>query len=421
MRLKKIVSLMLAVCIASVGFIITGCGDSEESSVPAEYGTYGAEFARNFAQNHKYRKAYTEGELSAGEYIKSELTNMGYEVETQSFTGTGGTSQNYIVRIDGNGFMSCPEGMDDTKAVNYVEASKTAVIGAHYDGAYAMGEVPEGYDYDGIDDNASGVGCLMTIANQIQNYENIGFDVILVFFGAGFDNNAGSNAFYNSLSEEEKASIEVMYCVDSIYAGDKVYASAGLSSLDLSRKYQLRRKLYQAYDVAYDNTLAYTNNFSLLYNESTVVADVNGDGVSDVYREVSIINSDYTVFDNAGIAVVFFNSYDYNFDDISEMKQTKNLNLQEFGGQIGGTYLDSMSVLDPVMNTYIYETPTPEPTVTETDASEEFDRGEDKLQTRINNIAFVILESLGKGSDQAISLEDYEALQNATPTPEDDN
>ena len=88
-----------------------------------------------------------------------------------------------------------------------------------------------------VDDNASGIGCLMTCAKEIQNYENLGFDVYIVAFGAGNDDYAGARHFYASLSEEERASIEVMYCIDSIYAGDKIYASAGWNSLILSQKY----------------------------------------------------------------------------------------------------------------------------------------------------------------------------------------
>ena len=177
-----------------------------------------------------------------------------------------------------------------------------------------------------------------------------------------------------------------MYCIDSIYAGDKVYASSGFNSLVPGQKYQMRRKLYQAYDVVYDSELASRNGFTLLYNESNIVTDVNGDGNADVYREITVNRSDYVVFDEAGIPIVYFDSADYFFPSIEEMKETKNLNLQDFGGALRGTPLDSSEILDPILCT----------------------EEKDVLQIRINNIAYTILESMRKGSDFGMTQEQYE-------------
>lgn len=373
--LKKITAVLLTLIIFVAP--ISSCSKDSEELLPADYGTYGADFARELASLYPNRKAYSEEENQAGLFIKTGLEALGFEVETQEFTSIyGSVSHNYIVRVSGTGFIH----VDEAESADNIKTSnirRTAVIGAHYDSKFAASEVPEGYTYDGISDNASGIGALMTVAAQIKNYTSNGFDVILVAFGAGNDNYAGARAFFNSLSDEERASIEVMYCIDGIYAGDKMYANSGYNSLNLSQKYAMRRKLYQVYDVCYTFELASTNGFSLLYNESNIVADVNGDGVEDVYREVSANKSDYVVFDEANIPVVYFDSYDYFFDSFEEMKETKNLNLQEFGGMIRGTLLDSSEVLDGIL-------------VTEE---------KDILEIRINNVAFVILESMLKGSD----------------------
>ena len=371
-----------AVCMAAILFLfpIASCSDEQESKIPADYGTYGADFAREFASAHPYRKAFSSEEAAAGTMIEDELTELGYEVEKQSFTAEGGSSSNYIVRVEGKGFVN------ETESGDLEDVRKTVVIGAHYDSSFSAEEVPEGYTYDGISDNASGVGCLMTIAKEISSYTDVGFDVIIVFFGAGNADYAGSRYFYLSLSEEERADIEVMYCIDSIYGGDKVYASSGMNSLVPGQKYQMRRKLYQAYDVVYDSELASKNGFTLLYNESNIVTDVNGDGSPDVYREITVNKSDYVIFDNVGIPVVYFDSADYFFPTIEEMKETKNLNLQEFGGAVRGTLIDSSTVLDPVLNT----------------------EEKDILMIRINNIAYTILESMRKGSDYGMTQEQYQ-------------
>lgn len=186
-----------------------------------------------------------------------------------------------------------------------------------------------------------------------------------------------------------------MFCIDSIYAGDKVYASSGFNSLDLSQKYSMRRKLYQAYDVAYDYMLGSINGFYLYYNECGIITDLNGDGVDDVYREVTTVKSDYVVFDEANIPVVFFDSGDYFFQNMDDFKETKNLHLQEFDGKISKTYLDSSEILDDVLNK----------------------NDVDRLELRINNVAFVIMETIMKGSDHALTLTEYQELLK-TPTEE---
>ena len=245
----------------------------------------------------------------------------------------------------------------------------------------------------------------MTCLAQAKDYSEMGYDVYYVAFGASSDNYAGAYAFYESLTDEERSEIEVMYCIESIYAGDKVYASAGYNSLISGKKYAMRRKLYQTYDVCYANTL-YTNyKFDIYYNESGIKTDLDGDGVIDIYNEVSANRSDYVVFDEAGIPIVFFDSYDYNFTSLDDMKDTKNLNLQAFGGQIKGTPADSTELLDSVIRKED----------TDTDEDGIPDKSGDVLQIRINAIAFVMLETLNKGSDSGMTPKAYkEYLANPT-------
>ena len=389
-RLRKILSILIIFALV-LPFGACKKGDEEEV-IPADYGDYGAEFARDFASKYPFRYAYTDGELQAGKMIEDEFEDLGYKVEKQPFAGLNGqTSYNYYIKIEGKGFID-----QNLKSSDYT-VKRVAVIGAHYDTPLSQNEAGL-TDYDGISDNASGIGCLMTCAKEISNYNDIGFDVYIVAFGAGCDNYTGAKAFYDGLSQSDKDALEVMYNFDSIYAGDKMYASSGFNSLNLDQKYKMRRKLYQVYDVAYDKELASRNGYSLLYNESGIYTDLNEDTINDVYSEVSLNKSDYVVFDHANVPVVFFDSYDYFFTSIDEMKETKNLNLQQYGGKVRGTTLDSSAVLDPILVT---------------DES-------DKLEVRINNTAFVVLESLMKGSDYGLTYEQYqEALIEETKEDEE--
>lgn len=407
-RKTRIFCSFLAAIVVSSVFLFSGClddGNTEEIK-PAEYGDYGKNIAMTLASEFPERYAYSEQEREAGLLIKDELTRMGYTVEEQEFYDSyrAHQSTNYIVRIPGEGFMLREEGE------LYTPIKRTVVVGVHYDIAkLPNSEMPDPVEpdptatttgesdengtqesiepteapriYDGIHANASGVACLLTIADRIRA-EKPAYDVILVAFGAGTDDFCGARAFLSSMTTEERESIDVMYCVDSIYAGDKLYASSGLSSLLPGRKYEFRRKLYEAYDVVYNNTLRSLNGVDLYYNESGIYIDANNDDIADIYREVTVNRSDYVPFDEAEIPIVFFESFEYNAPVLSEMKETKNLNLQEEGGFIRGTSLDASAFLEQEL-------------------------GPDRLRIRVNNTAFIIIEAIDRGPHDTLPVSRY--------------
>lgn len=408
---RKLISLALtAVFIFSsaASVLLTSCKKDDGKKIrPADYGSYGSDLARKIAADHPDRKPYSEGENATGEFIKEEMTKLKFEPEVQTFTTKNGTSANYVVKIPGTGFY------DEDSEGKVITKHRIAIIGAHYDNLPPETKKVENtkttskkgaettaleYSFDGISDNASGTACLLTAMKAFSEYPPFAYDVYFVAFGAGNDDYAGAREFYNSLTGEEKLRIDVMYCMESLYAGDKLYASSGYKSLDPQNRYKMRRKLYQAYDVCFANTLFTNYGFDLYYNESGVKTDLNGDGTEDIYNEVSANKSDYLVFDEAGIPVVFFDSFEYNFTKMDEMKETKNLNLQNYGGMIRRTHDDSTVFLDSVLVEPDYDR----------DGDGEIDCSGDRLQIRINAVAFIIVEALLKGSDYGMTKIQYD-------------
>ena len=399
----------LAVCIAVVAetFTITSCDKSEAvDTKPADYGSYGADIAREIATRFPDRSAYSSGEQATGEYIESQIKELGFETEVQTFySPEGGQSANYIVKIEGTGFYCLQD-----NGVYSIE-HRVAVIGTHYDAALSPEYIEEeneeeseeeeseepAYVFDGISDNASGTACVLTALKAFKDYKDVAFDVWFVFFGAGTAEQAGSEFFCQSLSSEELGSIDVMFDVDSLYAGDKVYASSGYSSLLPNKRYAMRRKTYQTYDTCFENTLMTNYGFDLLTNESGVKTDINEDGYNEIFNEVPLTISDYRPFDARLIPVVYIESFDYNFTSIDQMKETKNLSLQDFDGHVRGTPSDCMSYLDSLL---VEED-------IDKDEDGEIDCSGDRLQIRINCVAFIIDETLLKGSDKGMTLPAY--------------
>jgi len=373
----RLIGLFLCLAFALPG-LLTGCGSVDKTvEVLAAYGDYGANIAQTIAEQYPFRKAYSPEEKEAGAYIKSEFEKLGYTVEEQTVLSADqtGTSTNYIVRIPGEGLM-----FQDLQG-NYVLKKRQVIVGAHYDTKFGSADAAAMLDYDGIQDNACGIGTLLTLAREIRT-NSMGYDVVLIAFGAGSDSYAGANTYAAQMTADEIASTDVMYCVESIYAGDKLYASAGWNSLVPGQKYEMRRKLYEVYDVVYENSLSNKNGVDLLYNESGLSFDIDGNGAADVYREVTTTLSDYVPFDRAGVPIVFFESYDYNYSKTTDMKETKNLKLQANSGMIRRTSSDSLKILEEALPA-------------------------DQLVKRINNTAFIILKAIEKGAHNSLTKAAY--------------
>ncbi|MBR3058529.1 MAG: M28 family peptidase [Clostridiales bacterium] len=383
-QISGIQILALFLCLVMLPWAAS-CKKSEEKKKVADFGTYGADIALNLAKEYPYRSPYSDGEAGAGEMIKKELQKIGYEVKTQPFTSQSGkVSNNYIVRIEGEGFMQ------RDSFGEYSKVRKTVVIGAHYDAPVPYEQRYNYPDYDGIQNNACGIGALLTVAKQMYGHK-YGYDVIIVAFGAGTNSYMGASKFLEEMSDEEKKKIECMYCIESVYAGDKLYAHAGLSSLKDGNKYSFRRKLYEAYDVAYENSVYSQTGVDLNYNMSLLSFDVDNDGKTDIYREVTRVKSDYVPFDKESIPIVFFESSDYNFSKLEDMKETKNLALQTNSGAIRGTTLDSSKALSEALD-------------------------EERLKVRINVTAFIIEKAVAKGSQNCVTVSQYEAGETLAPT-----
>ncbi len=218
------------------------------------------------------RKAGTDCENQAGNYIKSQFEEMGYEVSTQSFVLTNGAaSRNVIVTKPGT-------------------SSDHLVIGAHYD---SKANSP------GANDNASGVGVLLELARALKGIE-IKPTVEFVAFGAEeiIDSHLdhhhfGSRHYVHTLSDAQKNQIMGMISLDMVGVGP----SAHIGCMELQPK------------VVVDNLII---------------------AASNVNQPVSYFKtkpwSDHEAFERAGIPVAwiewkddpnYHSSYD-TFDKISE-------------------------------------------------------------------------------------------------------
>jgi alkaline phosphatase isozyme conversion protein len=361
------VSLLIATILFSSVFL-SSCDQTQNVDPILEIGMEGTDFAESLVTQFPFRKAYSVQEKQTADLIVAELEDMKYKPVVVTF-GTGeALSQNIIIKIPGTGFTS---EVSSANSIQTFTTYKQVIIGVHYDTILGIEDELTYPNFDGIQ-NASGVGVLISIAKELKSRSN-GYDVILVFFGAGGDNFAGAVNYFGSMTKKDISKTDVMYCIDSIYAGDKLYAHSGINSIKAGVKYEKRRKLYEISDVAIANTI------DLRFNESDLDVDVNGDSIADVYREITATKSDYSVFDNADIPCVFMESYDYYGATQALQVESKNPSFGATGGVIRGTDFDSMALLKEILS-------------------------EERLETRIKNSAFLVVEAIAKGMYKAVPV-----------------
>ena len=176
----------------------TAVNPEAKSHTVTEFGTRA--FAHLKAlENIGPRLAGSNQERQAGEYIYSTLKTIGYSPTIQQFSawdenGTKYQSSNIIAVKSGN-------------------SPRELIVGAHYD------SVAEGR---GVDDNASGVGVMLEVAERVFSLETP-YTIRFIAFGSEENDLDGSYYFVDQLGPAELKNITAMVNLDSLVAGDITY------------------------------------------------------------------------------------------------------------------------------------------------------------------------------------------------------
>ena len=159
------------------------------------------------------RESATQEELEAAEFLIDRFTEFGYSPEVQSFGESitkkeflgppPGPSRNIILELPGRG-----EGV--------------VILGAHYD------TTP---DSVGANDNASGIGVLLVLAERLarppwsnQAVSVFPFTLRFIAFGSEETGLHGSWHYVDQLTDAELANIRVMINLDSVGSGTTLFA-----------------------------------------------------------------------------------------------------------------------------------------------------------------------------------------------------
>ena len=253
--------------------------------LPTQKGERAYWYVEQLSSLNPKRIAATPGEATAAGMIEEWFEDVGYEAELQPFSyvrrGVTYNSQNVVAFSPAR----IKQGLSPTPLI---------IVGAHYDAVD---------DGNGADDNASGVGAMLEIAERIGKFPRA-YDLIFIAFGAEEAGLRGSAYYASQMTAKDKARAVVMINFDSLIVGDKLYIHAGEDGKTGPRDEMLRLIRLRKLPIEMQPGL-----------NPDYPAGLTPDGFSD-----------YTAFRQAGLPIVAFESTNWEIGDLDGYEQT-----EEFG------------------------------------------------------------------------------------------
>ncbi|MFT4417272.1 M20/M25/M40 family metallo-hydrolase [Fredinandcohnia humi] len=218
---KRISLIMISLLMGLLGFAggISAQTVTYDPSLAHKDGAMAYEHMNYLAYEIGPRIAATENERKAEQYIKGQFERMGLKTEVQPFQytrrGTTYSSSNVIAYKPG-------------------KSSKQVIVGAHYD-SVSVGR--------GVDDNASGVGVMLEVAEVLKKI-NTPYSIVFIAFGAEEVGLQGSNYYAKNMTQAKIANTVGMINLDSLAVGDNmyVYGSAGEAGFIRDQALEIAKK-----------------------------------------------------------------------------------------------------------------------------------------------------------------------------------
>ena len=227
--MKKFISLLIAF------FVLIICMPSnvafaEESSAFVYTGSSEFDmddFLKNFTNDYKDRTTSNyESEFAAAVFLGTQFKDLNLKTQNLSEAAEGKDFLKKFVFTSGNSQYSSNNVIAVKPATT--ESNLNVIIGAHYDNVYDYKYANPYTNLNnstlsyGAYDNGSGVTVMMSIANNIKDYD-FPFNVTFVAFGAEEKGMHGSQYYTQQMTKVQKENTLLMINLDSISAGDFVY------------------------------------------------------------------------------------------------------------------------------------------------------------------------------------------------------
>lgn len=179
-------------------------------TVSAEKGNcFGYDFMADFVTNHPDRRAGSEGEKAAANYLADYFRDSGLLPLLNN-----GSDNDYLLKFYADNYHS--QNVVGVKKSDNSNA-KQIIIGAHYD---SMSTTEK--NGDGTYDNGSGIGAMAQVIKEIKE-SSLDNDIVFIAFGGEEVGMLGSSYYVSEMSGNEKENTVLMINFDSIGCGDYLY------------------------------------------------------------------------------------------------------------------------------------------------------------------------------------------------------
>lgn len=250
------------------------------------------------------RYAGSPQEDKAARYIGDRLVAMGYRPRLERFPTT------FEIQSKNPDRDPDPTLVISTNVVaeRPGTSGKQIIIGAHFDTRVTQTRRDRergigGPSLQGLDDNASGTGVILELAEQFAK-ANPTHTIKFVLFGAEEIGLKGAYEIARNMSEEERANTLLMINIDSVITGDQLYIHAGPRTL-------LKNP---AGGIARDRALALAKGLGIEVRTNP--------GLNPDYPKGTGCCSDQAAFDQYGIPAINMEATNWELGDKDGFQQT---------------------------------------------------------------------------------------------------
>ncbi|NDV12354.1 aminopeptidase [Crenobacter caeni] len=274
----------------------------------APHGEVAAREMVHVATAFKGRMAGTAQEKAVADYLAGKFRAMGYQVVEQPFTSSfeyeKADKQKEKREVKSLNVIATKPGQDD----------KVVIVGAHFDSRTPKkdGDIGKigGPGLEGLDDNASGVGMLLELADQLKSVKTK-HTIKFVGFGAEELGLLGAKDYVARMTDTERSQLIAMVNMDSLITGDKMYFHAGKNT------------------VAKDAKAGHARDRALAIAKKLGVAAGTNPGLNKEYPKGTGCCSDQEAFDEAGVPVLAVEATNWEIGDKDGYEQTTNKAIKD--------------------------------------------------------------------------------------------
>jgi len=191
----------------------------------APLGKFAAEQTRHIATYFPGRMAGSPAEQLAADYLKQQFSKMGYQSDIRNFN----TRYLYSSKDGKKNWNNVTA--SSVIAARNGDSAKQIVIVAHFDTYTPQSDADldnnlGGLTLQGVDDNASGIGVMLELAERLKNIPTA-YGLRFVATSAEEIGSLGALNYLQRMSVEEKQNTVLVINLDSLITGDRLYFNAG--------------------------------------------------------------------------------------------------------------------------------------------------------------------------------------------------